>query len=78
MKWIKKTWNYFNGKKTTISMIAILAVKGVTAFLPNALTPDQANVLTDIALLFGGLGVIHKGTKEIKINQAIKTATNNK
>lgn len=62
-KAIKDSWEYFNGKKTTIGMIMMLTAQGLQAFFPHALTPEQINFIQTTGALIGGAGVLHKGTK---------------
>ena len=72
-KEIKKGWEYFNGKKTTIGMIMMLAAQGLQAFFPHALTPEQINFIQTTGALIGGAGVLHKGAKSQTIQKFTHT-----
>lgn len=56
IKWIKKTWDWFDKKKTAIGTVTLV----VAEVVPD---PTVKAVLTGIGILFGGVGVIHKVSK---------------
>ena len=60
---LKETWQFLNGKKTTIGMILMLTAQGLQAFFPHALTPDQIDFIQAAGAAVGGLGLLHKGAK---------------
>ena len=60
---LKETWEFLNGKKTTIGMIMMITAQGLQAFFPHALTPDQIDFIQAAGAAVGGLGLLHKGAK---------------
>ena len=54
MKWLSNAWEWFNGKKTAIGTIMLIAA--------NHIPPDKtAHIILSIAgQILGGTGVIHK------------------
>lgn len=72
-KGLKKGWEYFNGKKTTIGMLMMLTAQGLQAFFPDALTADQVNFIQTTGAVIGGAGVLHKGAKTQTIQKLTHT-----
>lgn len=60
---LKETWQFLNGKKTTIGMVLMLTAQGLQAFFPHALTHDQIDFIQAAGAAVGGLGLLHKGAK---------------
>lgn len=54
---LKKTWQFFEGNKRNIGIIALWVLKGVTHFYPNVLPTETANFIRDgiDILLLGGM-----------------------
>jgi len=75
MKTLNRLWNSLNGNKTTIGMVVVLVAQGIKVFAPGFITPEQLNFIETAGMVIGGGGLIHKGIKNEKINQAIKKAT---
>ena len=73
---MKKIWDFLNGKKTTIGMIIVLVSQGFKVFAPGLINPEQLQFIETTGMVIGGGGLLHKGIKNEKINQAIKNATN--
>lgn len=76
MKIILKIWHALNGSKTTIGMIVVLVAQGLEAYAEGFLTPKQISFLLNVGLAIGGGGLIHKGVKNEKINQALRRGLN--
>ena len=76
MKTLKKLWSTFNGKKTTIGMIIVLVSQGFKVFAPNLIPKEQLDFIETTGMIIGGGGLLHKGIKNEKINQALSRATN--
>ena len=68
---MKKVWNMLNGNKTVIGMIIVLVVQGVKVFAPDVMTIEQLNYIETIGMAFGGVGLVHKGVKNDKMNKII-------
>ena len=66
MKKLTEIWDWLNGKKTVISMTALIVLKGITTFFPVLLPVTVVGYLTDIFLLTGGIGAGHSVIKTIK------------
>lgn len=61
---LKKAWNWFNGKKSTISIIG-LGVCGL-GIMRNNVNPDVLEAMTLGFTIIGGVGVIHRDIKSDK------------
>ena len=76
---MNKIWEFFKGKKTVIGGLIVLAVKGITVFFPDLLTPDQITYLASIGEMMLGVGIIHKGVNSSKTTRIkIKNSFNKK
>jgi hypothetical protein len=75
MKWLKKTWQWLNGKKTSIGMAVMLAAQGIQVFAPNLMTPGQIDFIQNTGALIGGFGLMHKGAKTTPVKRLTDTLT---
>ena len=60
---MKGAWEWFNGKKTVIGTVIILAAEGVKLFFPELIEPQKVEFIQSVGMILGGVGLVHKGTK---------------
>lgn len=69
-----RTWNFLDGKKTTIGTVLYVAAKAGQAFAPNLIDPAQYEFVEMVGAGLAGVGLTHKAVKTRVVNDAIKRA----
>jgi len=60
---IKKAWDWLDGKKRNIGIVAGLLLKGVNLFFPSLITPDQYSFIDGAIDVFLFGAITHAGIK---------------
>ncbi len=75
MKFLKKTWQWLEGKKTNIGSAIMLIAQGIQVFAPNALPQAQLEYIATIGAIMAGVGLVNKGVKTNTAQKLIHFST---
>jgi len=75
MKFLKKTWQWLEGKKTNIGSAIMLIAQGIQVFAPHALPQAQIEYIATIGAIIAGVGLANKGVKSGTAQKLINFST---
>lgn len=63
MKFLKKAWQWLDGKKTNIGSAIMLIAQGIQVFAPDMLPAAQLEYIAMFGAIIAGVGLANKGVK---------------